>query len=351
MTLFHSVRLATLCLAITIGSALCAGAQEGPFLLLRAESLALLPNSKPMLYVDVVNVTEQPVTATVSVQVPASWRVAKRSREVELAPGEQQRLGFSVAQGDEDKANSYPIEITARSNGRQVVRQQTVSVATAPYFKPTIDGDLSDWEDAIPVSFIQQGKRTTIATYWNRRQFSMLVSVEEADHVTRDATGSFDAVQVVLAPLGTATGRVASQAAHRFEYLFFTNRAGVGCCCQLAQPGMELAEAVRTRSLDPLAYDKAQVAVKRVGSVTHYEVSLPMSSMRKHIKPAEGREFYFSCLVHDPDGTGVRDWGVAAGLWESQRNRLAWSDWQGAQWGNVLPMDCRTEWGMCSSKY
>jgi len=78
---------------------------------------------------------------------------------------------------------------------------------------------------------------------------------------------------------------------------------------------------------------------------------LPLSRVRKHIRPTEGREFYLSVLVHDPDGTGVRDWGEAAGLWERQRTRLAWSDWVGAKWGDVPPMDCRTEWGMCSSRY
>ncbi|MFO7903846.1 MAG: hypothetical protein R6U98_14375 [Pirellulaceae bacterium] len=231
------------------------------------------------------------------------------------------------------------------------MREQKIAVASAPYFKPTIDGDPSDWKDAIPVSFSQGDKKTTIATYWNRRQFSMLVSVEEDKYVPRGAANCFDAVQVALAPRGTETGHAVDENARRFEYLVFGKVEGGDCCCQLAQPGLALAEVARPRSLNPLMYDDAEVAIKRAGQTTHYEFSLPLARVRKHIRPSEGREFYLSVLVHDPDGTGIREWGVAAGLWEHQRNRLAWSDWKGAQWGDVPPMDCRTQWGMCSSKY
>ena len=73
--------------------------------------------------------------------------------------------------------------------------------------------------------------------------------------------------------------------------------------------------------------------------------------MREKIRPSEGREFFLSVLVHDPDGTGVRDWGEAAGLWPSQRNRMAWSLWPGADWGEKPPYDNKLHWGLCTSKY
>ena len=96
------------------------------------------------------------------------------------------------------------------------------------------------------------------------------------------------------------------------------------------------------------------MAVFRLGKTTYYEVALPFLPMRNRIRPGEGREFCLSVLVHDPDGTGIRDWGQAAGLWPWERNRLAWSRWQGDGWGNVEedpPFDNTTPWGMCSSKY
>lgn len=336
-------------LTCVLGS-LAAGQESGP-LLLRAENLGLLPKSKPILHVRIANRTDRPISTTLSVEVPSSWRISELSQDVELAASEEARVGFPVADGDVNASNSYPITMTAEGKGHRCVREQKIAVASAPYFKPTIDGDPSDWEDAIPVSFSRGNQKTTIATYWTRRHFSMLVSVEEDAYVPRGGDTGFDAVQVALAPHGTATGQSVDEKAQRFEYLVFGTEEGRDVCCQLARPGLPLAEVVRRRSLDPLMRDEVEVAIERVGGVTHYEFSLPLARVRKHIRPSEGREFCLSVLVHDPDGTGIRDWGVAAGLWEEQRNRLAWSDWAGARWGDVPPMDCRTQWGMCSSKY
>ena len=64
-----------------------------------------------------------------------------------------------------------------------------------------------------------------------------------------------------------------------------------------------------------------------------------------------GREFCFSVLVHDPDGTGLRDWGEHAGLWPGQRKRLAWCVWGGVKWSDSIPFDGKIEWGLCSSKH
>ena len=66
---------------------------DEPLLLLRAESLTVLPKSKPMLYIRVANPSPQPVRAKVSVQVPKSWQVDKLSESVELAAG----LCFSLS--------------------------------------------------------------------------------------------------------------------------------------------------------------------------------------------------------------------------------------------------------------
>lgn len=327
------------------------GAQQPLPLLLRAESLAVLPQSQPMLYVQVANTGQQAMTATISVQLPSRWPMADRSQVVQIAGGATERVGFSLSAGNERQTNEYPIEMTARVGDTQVVRQQLISVASAPYFKPTIDGDISDWKDAIPVSFETKLQHTTIATFWNRRRFSILVSVEEASHKLCGTDRHFDAIQFALAPRGTETSRSPDDEATRFEYLVYTDAAGKGVCCQLMRPGWRLADATRPRSLTSLVDASVEVAVSRSGSVTHYELSLPLTEIRKRIRPGEGREFYLGVLVHDPDGTGLRDWGVAAGMWQRQRNRLAWSDWEGAQWGDEPPMDCRTEWGMCSSRY
>ena len=78
---------------------------------------------------------------------------------------------------------------------------------------------------------------------------------------------------------------------------------------------------------------EVEIVVRRVDNVTYYECSVPWREMKQVLQPAEGREICFSLLVHDPDGTGLRDWGDSAGSWESQRTWLGWSKWPGANRG------------------
>jgi hypothetical protein len=247
--------------------------------------------------------------------------------------------------------NRYPITAVAKGAGREVRRRQEIVCASAPYFKPEIDGRADDWKDAIPVTFVTNDKKTTICTFWNRRQFSVLVAVEEDELLARRDSKPFDAVQIAISPQDTATSSDPNGEATRHEFLLTSAGAGQGGrCLQLAEPGMKLSETQTVRDLSGLQLEDSTLAVWREGNTTYYEWGVAFQAL-KGIRPSEGREFFLSVLVHDPDGTGLRDWGAAAGLWSCQRNRLAWSVWPGAAWPEEPPMDNKLEWGMCSSKY
>lgn len=327
------------------------GAQEAEWLMLRAESLTVLPHSQPLLSVRVRNARDVAYRGRVSLQVPDSWRITPEAHDVQLAPREEQQLVFSVLGGAEQAANCYIVSIIERGDSGEITRHQQLSVASAPFFRPTIDGDPADWQDAIPVRFTVQDREVTIGTYWNRRAFCVLIAVAEDRLVRPCEAPQFDAVQLAISPQGTATGELPTDPATRFEYLLVAGPGGAGTCYQLITPGTPLSVAAEPRKLEPLLYPDAEVAVCHRDGVTYYECALPFAPMRETIRPGEGREFQFSVLVHDPDGTGIRDWGEAAGLWETQRPPLAWSRWIGAQFGSRPPLDCRTRWGMCSSRY
>ena len=326
------------------------GEPAGEPVAVRAESFVVPPSTQPLVYVAVKNLRDTPYQGVVKLKTPAGWRIAPAEREVSLGAGEVKRVAFTVEKGVTTAANAYAVEVTAVGAGVTVVRKQTVVCASAVYFKPTIDGEIADWKDAIPVTFTTGGKKTVIHTYWNRRALSLLVAVEEDRVIGYRPEGRFDAVQVAIAPRGAPTSTSPGDKATRYEFLF----AGAGAeakCFKLAEPGMRLAEAAKPRTLAPLAFDGAKVVVRRVGKVTYYECAIPFKLMREKIQPTEGREFCLSVCVHDPDGTGIRDWGEAAGLWPRQRNRLAWCDWRGGAWGKKWPFDSKIEWGMCASKY
>jgi hypothetical protein len=329
---------------------------------LRVENLTVPPSTGPLLGVQVKNLTQSPYEGTLTLAPPEGWQLSPAEREVSLGPGERGRVPFTIVKGLNVAANAYPFTVTATGGEAAVVREQTVFVATAPFFKPTIDGDPAEWDHAVPVAWQTAGRKTTVRTYWSRRQFAVLVEVEEEKLVPPALGGAgeagqgrgaqFDAVQIAIAPGDAVTATSEDGEAARFEFLLAAGgNDGAGRCFQLAAPGMKLADTANARALGPLAYDDADVAVRRQGQTTYYECSLPFRPMRDEIRPSEGREFRFSVLVHDPDGTGLRDLGAAAGLWPWQRTVWAWSRFEGAVWPEKPPFDSKVEWGMCSSLY
>ena len=322
---------------------------------LRVGSFVVAPAHSPPAVVSIKNLEQTPYQGMVKIKLPDEWRFKPSEQEVSLAPGQTKRVAFTVTRGMIRQDNSYPVEVSATGSGTTVVRKQNVVCASAPYFKPTIDGHTDEWKDAIPVTFLSGGKKTVISTYWNRRQFSLLVAVEEDKLVAyggQGASDGFDAVQLAISPHRSETGASGSGRAARYEFLFVATGTGSdGKCFLLATPDTKLAECDKCRELAALGFDKAKIAVGRDEGITYYECGIPFELMRGQIRPSEGREFCLSVLVHDPDGTGLRDWGQAAGLWPAQRNRLAWSRFAGAKWGDRPPFDNKLQWGLCSSKY
>ncbi len=337
-------------LAITFFS-VSAGIAAEP-VALRVESFTVLPSTGPLAFVEVENRQPDPYRGMIALKPPEGWRIVPAEREVVLAEKETKRISFAIELGRNAALNSYAVEVTATAGDTKVVRQQNVACASAPYFKPTIDGNPDEWKDAIGVRFTEGGKRTELRTYWNRRSFSLLVAVEEDTLIGQRRSGAFDGVQLAISPADSRTATSPDKVADRYEFLLaWTGQGTAGKCFRLAAPETQLATTQNNRDLSSLQYDDATVAVTRTDGVTYYECSIPFKPMRDRIRPSEGREFFLSVLVHDPDGTGIRDWGKTAGLWPWQRNRLAWSKWPGAKWGKQPPYDNKLHWGLCASKY
>lgn len=353
--------IAGVCLAAGLAAALAAlgtaGCVSGPTggpdvaVELRAENLTVTPATGPLVHVRVRNPGARPWLGTVEAAFPPAWQMNRTSHKVEIAPGQTARLAFAIERGTDAEDNADRVALKAVSaGGTEATRTQIIRVASAPYGKPTIDGAVADWADAIPVAFTAGGKKTTIRTYWNRAAFCFLVAVEEDEHRPLDGPagpGGPDAVQIAMAPRGAATPEGPSGKDRRYEFLLAGTAAG-GRCYMLMRPEMGAGAAAEARPLAGLEWPDAQVAVARREGVTYYECALPLSAMPL-IRAEPGREFCFSVLVHD-DGTGLRDWGAEAGLWPSQRKPLAWCRWQGAKWPDEPPFDGKTEWGFCSSR-
>ena len=324
----------------------------GPAVAVRWENLTVTPATGPVTHVLVKNLRNSTYRGTITVTPPATWKLNRTSAPVTIRPGDTARVPFAVERGANAESNSYPVQIAADGAGSPVRRTQKIVCASAPYYKPRIDGKLDDWTDAIPVTFTTGGKKTVISTYWSRQNLSILVAVaEDALHPPGPKSAPADAVQIAISPRKAQTPSTPGEEARRHEFLLAAlGKQPGGKCYRLMSPGQKLALARQVKPLAGLEMPDSRVAVVRKNAVTYYECSIPLKAIAP-IRAEPGREFCLSVLVHDGDGTGLRDWGESAGLWPTQRNPLAWCRWQGAKWPDKPPFDNKIEWGFCSSKH
>jgi hypothetical protein len=339
---------------------IAAATAAGPDVAIRAENFTVPPATGPVTHILARNVGDAECTITVEPEYPAGWQWNPENREIMLAPGEVKRLPFTIEKASFEELNTYPVGITVIKGPDKTKYQQKVVCASAPYFRPEIDGKFDEWSDAIGVTFTSAGgsassgveSKTVFRTYWSRSHFYLYVQVEEEKlYGYKKDAARVDAVQFALAPRTAVTASDANAEAQRSEFLVVHEGGlfGRDKCFQLIEPGRELSITQRQRSLEKLQLKDAEVVVKRRGEITHYECAIPLAAVPT-IRPKVGREIRFSILVHDADGTGIRDWGKAAGLWPEQRSRFAWCKWSPAEWPDDPLYDSKIEFGLCSSK-
>lgn len=337
-------------LTCVAGWVLLAGAAAGAEIAVRAENFTVPPSSGPVTHILVLNLGDMTSAVTVEPKYPDGWRWTPKQRMVSIEPGQTQRLAFAIEKAADVESNRYAIEITIRSGSETKVHGQQIVCASAPYFKPKIDGKFKDWADAIPATFTTKDKKTVVSTYWNKKQFCLSVQVEEDElNSYKKGAAQIDAVQFAVASSKATTATSPNSKAQRYEFLL-VDSGKQDKCFALIKPGDELSASQQQRPLEPLEFKEAEVVVKRQGRITHYECAIPFAAMPL-IRPDVGRQIAFSILVHDGDGTGIRDWGKAAGLWPEQRNPFAWCRWGSADWPGETLYDSKLEWGLCSSKH
>lgn len=321
---------------------------------LRAAHFTVPPSTGPVSHVLIKNLTDQSYQGTIRLKLPTSWSANKTDWTVTLNPHETKQLPFVLENAIDLESNRYPVEILAQGPGGRVAHKQDAVCTSAPFFKPKIDGKTQDWADAIPVTFSHQGKKTMISSYWNQDQFCLLVEVEEDKHIgyrKKASAGGFDAIQFALFPKGAVTGRQPAEKAQRYEFLIIgaASRFSADKCFLLISPADTLSLTQMPRKLADLSCKEAKVVVKRRKNLTLYECAIPYAVIPK-IRLGVGREIGLALLVHDTQGTGIRDWSEAMNLWATP-NPLAWCTIDRIPWGNYSPQVNRITWGLCSSKH
>jgi len=320
-----------------------AGLSIAEDLSIRPKNFIVTPSTGPICEIIVHNKSTSAYQGTITPEFIKGWKVAPLSQRVELNANETKLIPFAIESGTDLVANIYPVTVSAEAGSTKTVVKVDVVCASTPYYKPVIDGKLDEWADAIPIKFMTKGKSTVVRSYWNKEQFSLAVEVEEDKLIgltDADQKIGLDAIQFVLSPKsGAVTER------HEFLAADSASIWKADRCFQLAQNGKSPDEK---SELADLILKEAKIKVSRSGSITTYELSIPIKPMQ-NLRATAGREYCFNLLVHDPDGTGIRDLGSVMNLSTSERNKDSWSNWKFAKWNGYVPYGIGIEFGFCSS--
>lgn len=112
-----------------------------------------VPGANSPLQVEVHNVLNRPVAGTVTVSGD-KLTLATASLPVTLNAGERKTLAFPVATVAADAANAYPVTVQFAGKDGDASYSEVLNADVISAGSPTIDGQLADWDKALPVRVI-----------------------------------------------------------------------------------------------------------------------------------------------------------------------------------------------------
>ncbi|MBF0198104.1 MAG: hypothetical protein HQL32_10345 [Planctomycetes bacterium] len=314
---------------------------------MRADNLVVTPSTQPVTQVLVANNSAKDFNGSLSVKFPEGWKVDQVSKELSIKAGESQKIPFAIMSATDIEANSYALSLHLKGGEVEIRKDTSIVCSTAPYAKPKIDGQLDDWKDALPIRFKTGEYGNVVYTYWNRRAFCLALEVNEKKHLNHN-TASPDAIQFALSPEGAQTGKKGNEKSQRYEFLVIPQNQGEAKVLQLLDFNNELSLCQEAMDVGGEHLAKSYAKCQHKNGKTIYEISIPLKIMPE-LRATTGRAFCFSFLIHDPDGTGIRNFGEQMRLPENQKSDFAWRKWQGAKWRQQTEFDNKLEWGFSSS--
>jgi hypothetical protein len=100
---------------------------------------------------EVHNVLSRRINGTVTVEPPSAFKLQESKVSVALNAGASQRVRLPIRWAKPHPANAYPFTFSFDGAVGNAEWMETLHVNTIAYGRPTIDGSLWEWKDAIPV--------------------------------------------------------------------------------------------------------------------------------------------------------------------------------------------------------
>lgn len=246
----------------------------------KVRNFTVNPSTGPLGAVDVTGDFKGAVTLT----PPAGWVLEPSTVQVEGA-----NAPFRVVKATENPENRYTFKVEAGGK----TETQAVSVASAPYGKLVVDASPDPlWKDGIPLEWQTAGKKTTLRMFWNEDNLYLAV---ELDGGLKSLQYGFGFIK-----------KNGTKIYHEFE----TDALG-----KTHHLSLEDGKIVKR----PLS--AKSVTLTDTGK-TRCEIELPVEAI-EGIRFDAGREFYFSMIVQDTDGT-IRDLGERMNRPASTKRKDAW---------------------------
>jgi len=142
--------------------------------------------NKPKLRFKVENMLAQTVDAKLDVTPPVEIQLATNKFELAaMKPGEIRFVEFDLASATPNEVNRYSIKYRITIDGHaEAEQQQTIQVACATYGTPKVDGDLADWNAAIPVTMLSRGGKDWRQITMDPSQAAALMAKNQASDTT-----------------------------------------------------------------------------------------------------------------------------------------------------------------------
>ncbi len=138
-----------------------------PVVFVNPRSIPAPLSFKPPLRIKVENLLPRPVKVRLTIHPPAELKLKQTQFALKLQAGEVRFVEIPLIGAKPNAINRYPIRFRAVTEGTVHEDVQVVQVACATYGTPKIDGDLSEWQNTIPVTMVARGNRDYLKAVLN----------------------------------------------------------------------------------------------------------------------------------------------------------------------------------------
>ena len=263
--------------------------------------------------VDLENLTNELINATVEIKAPEGWKLSGESQNVTLEGNKTNKVTFGVSQKTAVPYHFYTFEVTVKNQAGKTIFYNKLPLtftqivkAEHEYSTSSFDGDISDWADAYPIylglpedvtsyeDWQQSDVAARVLTKWDSKYLYLLVDVFDNSHINGKMSGQIwdgDCVQVSIDPNNDKDDK--KYETEDYEYGFaYTDMQG----------NVSYSWYANGHKAGDEPSDYSVMMRDNQTKLSRYLIRLPQSAVTP-LTLREGSEFGYNIAVNDADFT------------------------------------------------